>query len=116
MILSMLRLRRQRHGEKHQRKQNHAPERQASNTAIIPAVLRAAHQFLDADPKILDDPVAIGLVEGSSEAEIRAQASDLQQPLKRLARSLFVMRSRFAEDQLAEAVKAGMRHNTSSSG
>ncbi len=85
------------------------PERQASNTAIVTAVLRAAHQILDAHPKILDDPVAIGLVEGSSAAEIRAQESDLQQPLKRLVRSLFVMRSRFAEDQLAEAVKAGVR-------
>lgn len=85
------------------------PERQASNTAIITAVLRAAHQILDAHPKILDDPVAIGLVEGSSTADIRTQESDLQQPLKRLARSLFVMRSRFAEDQLAEAVQAGVR-------
>ncbi len=85
------------------------PERQASKTAIGPAVLRAAHQLLDADPKILQDPLAIGLVEESSEAEIRAQESDLQHPFNRLMRSLFVMRSRFAEDQLAEAIKAGVR-------
>src|SRR5262244_3851139 len=84
-------------------------ERQASKTAIAPAVIRAAHQILDAHPKILDDPVAIGLVEGSSAAEIRAQAPDLQQPLKRLVRSSFVVRSRFAEDQLAEAVRAGVQ-------
>jgi methyltransferase (TIGR00027 family) len=85
------------------------PERQASRTAVITAVIRAAHQILDAHPKILDDPVAIGLVEGSSEADIRAQEPDLQQPLKRLVRSAFVVRSRFVEDQLAEAVTAGVR-------
>jgi methyltransferase (TIGR00027 family) len=83
-------------------------ERQASWTAIYTAIFRAAHQLLDATPKILDDPVAVGLVEGASEADIRAQAADFQQPLQRLARSLFVVRSRFAEDQLAEAVKAGV--------
>jgi O-methyltransferase involved in polyketide biosynthesis len=60
------------------------PERQASTTAIVTAIMRAAHQILDAHPKILDDPVAIGLVEGSSEAAIRAQEPDLQPPLKRL--------------------------------
>jgi methyltransferase (TIGR00027 family) len=53
--------------------------------------------------------VAVGLVEGSSEAEIHAQEPHLQQPLKRLARSVFVVRSRFVEDQLAEAVTAGVR-------
>jgi methyltransferase (TIGR00027 family) len=84
-------------------------ERQSSKVALVPAVIRAAHQILDAHPKILDDPVAIGLVEGSSEAEIRAQEPDLQQPLKRLVRSAFVVRSRFVEDQLAEAVRAGVR-------
>jgi len=84
------------------------PESQVRNTGSIPAVFRAAHQILDAHPKILDDPVAIGLVEGSSEAEIRAQTAKLQQPFQRLARALFVLRSRFTEDQLAEAVKMGV--------
>ena len=84
-------------------------EKQASWTATYTAVLRAAHQILDATPKILDDPVAVGLVEGASEADIRAQAADLQQPLQRLARACLVLRSRFAEDHLAEAVKAGVR-------
>ncbi len=70
----------------HKVKEQNYARKTGSNTAIITAVLRAAHQILDAHPKILDDPVAIGLVEGSSAAEIRAQESDLQQPLKRLAR------------------------------
>jgi len=85
------------------------PESQIRKTGSIPAVFRAAHQILDAHPKILDDPVAIGLVEGSSESEIRVQTAELQQPFQRLARTLFVLRSRFVEDQLAEAVKAGVR-------
>jgi len=75
----------------------------------MPAIFRAAHQILDGHPKILDDPVAIGLVEGASEAAIRAQTADLQQPIARLVRACFVLRSRFAEDQLAAAVKAGVR-------
>jgi methyltransferase (TIGR00027 family) len=85
------------------------PERQPGGTAILPAVLRAAHQLLDDHPKILDDPVAIGLVEGTSAAAIRTQEAELQHPLFRLVRAAFVLRSRFAEDQLASAVTAGVR-------
>lgn len=84
-------------------------ERKASSTAIATAVQRAAHQSLDAEPKILDDPVAIGLVEGSTTTEIQAQRVTLQQPLFQLSRSLFVLRSRFVEDQLAEAATRGVR-------
>ena len=80
-----------------------------SFTAIRPALLRAAHQLLDDDPKILVDPVAVGLVEGSSETELLAQSDDLQQPLLARLRSLFVLRSRFAEDALEEAVNACVR-------
>jgi O-methyltransferase involved in polyketide biosynthesis len=36
----------------------------ASETAIACAVVRAAHQILDDMPKILDDPLSVGLVEG----------------------------------------------------
>lgn len=81
---------------------------QASQTAIGPAILRGAHQVLDAPPRILDDPVAVGLVGGSSEAEILARAGELQQPVAQVLRSLFVLRSRFAEDQLEAAARAGV--------
>ncbi len=80
----------------------------ASRTAMAPAIFRAAHQVLDASPKILDDPVAVGLVEGASVAAIRAAEADHQTPGRRLARALFVLRSRFAEDRLAEAVGPGV--------
>jgi methyltransferase (TIGR00027 family) len=70
------------------------------------AVLRAMHQVLDADPKILDDPLAVGLVEGSSREEILAVAQNLRPPI--WFRTIFVLRSRYAEDSLAEAVANGI--------
>jgi len=36
--------------------------RQASRTAIATAYLRAAHQLLDAPPRVLEDPVAVRLL------------------------------------------------------
>jgi hypothetical protein len=39
---------------------------------IRSAIARAMHQVLDAEPKILDDPLAVGLVEGCSQEEILA--------------------------------------------
>jgi methyltransferase (TIGR00027 family) len=76
-----------------------------SRTAIRAAVLRAAHQLLDDDPKILVDPVAVELVRGL----LPADGGELQSaPLKRL-RAALVLRNRYAEDLLAEASRRGMR-------
>jgi O-methyltransferase involved in polyketide biosynthesis len=44
--------------------------RLASTTMIRTAIRRASHQVLDDNPRILDDPLAVGLVEGSSRDEI----------------------------------------------
>ena len=76
-------------------------------TATTAAVLRAAHQVLDDRDLILDDPVSLGLVDGASEQEIRAQEAKFQQPIALLARSQAVVRSRFVEDELASAAAAG---------
>lgn len=73
---------------------------------IRSAIARAEHQVLDADPKILDDPLAVGLVEGSSREEILAAPPSSRPPS--WFRSLFVMRSRYAEDSLGEAVASGI--------
>jgi methyltransferase (TIGR00027 family) len=78
-------------------------EKTSSFTAVLPAVLRAAHQVLDGSPKILADPVAVGFVDGSSEREIQANAEGLRGHFMTRARATFVLRSRFAEDCLAEA-------------
>jgi methyltransferase (TIGR00027 family) len=84
-------------------------EREASQTAIMTAIFRAAHHVLDGDPKILNDPISIGLVDGSSEGDIRSQAEKWQEPRRARARSRVVVRSRFAEDQLTAAFKDGIR-------
>jgi O-methyltransferase involved in polyketide biosynthesis len=44
--------------------------RDSSSTMILTAIQRAAHQVLDDEPRILDDPIAIGLAEGCSREEI----------------------------------------------
>ena len=84
-------------------------KKKPSQTAIGTSIYRAAHQILDGEPKILNDLISIGLVEGSTEKEIRAQAEELQHPRRAQSRSRNVIRSRFAEDQLAEAFKDGIR-------
>ncbi|MCP4380583.1 MAG: class I SAM-dependent methyltransferase [Hyphomicrobiales bacterium] len=80
-----------------------------SRTAMTATILRAAHQVLDSDDKILHDPLSLGLVPGSSREEILADQRKLQQPVARLARSQAVLRSRFMEDQFAEAVGQGVK-------
>ena len=81
-------------------------QRKASTTMIRTSIMRAMHQVLDADPKILDDPLAVGLVEGSSPEEILAAAPDSRPPP--WFRSIFVLRSRYTEDSLEEAVANGI--------
>src|SRR5262245_44057685 len=80
-----------------------------SDTAIFTALQRAAHQILDDAPRILADPIAVGLPPGSTEEAIRQRAAELQQPLMKVLRSNFVFRSRFAEDSLRQAVSGGVR-------
>jgi methyltransferase (TIGR00027 family) len=74
-----------------------------SRTAQRVAVRRAAHQFLD-DPKVFDDPLAVAIANGESEP-----STDAQQPYSRSLRAFLVVRSRYAEDQLASAVEGGIR-------
>jgi methyltransferase (TIGR00027 family) len=80
---------------------------QPSRTLLGPAVRRAAHQLLDA-PLILEDPVAVGLVPEAGADAIRAALAEHQTEESILLRSLFVLRSRFAEDRLAEAAARGV--------
>lgn len=80
---------------------------QPSKTLLRPAILRAAHQLIDR-PLILDDPLAVGLVPEATEAAITAQIPELGSPHLKLLRSAFVLRSRFAEDCIANAVTRGV--------
>ena len=49
--------------------------RYSSSTMILTAIQRAAHQVLDDEPRILDDPMAVGLTEVCSRKEILAAAN-----------------------------------------
>jgi methyltransferase (TIGR00027 family) len=85
------------------------PLSRASRTAIGAAIHRAAHQIFDAEPRILDDPIAVGLVPETLESVLCSDAARFHQPNERRLRANFVLRSRFAEDHLQGAVKRGVR-------
>ena len=82
---------------------------QASRTAALTATLRAAHQLIDGEPKVLADPIAIGLVDDATPESIEVGRAAFGAPTRRVLRSAVVLRSRFAEDQLALAVQRGVR-------
>jgi methyltransferase (TIGR00027 family) len=81
-------------------------QRKASTTMIASAIFRAMHQVVDGEPKILNDPLAVGLVEGSSREEILAPGPHSEFP--KWFRTIFILRSRYTEDSLAEAVASGI--------
>jgi len=83
-------------------------ERSASSTAVGVAWLRAAHQLLDAEPRILDDPAILPLLGEDAAARVRDGADRFASPGARALRSHVVLRSRFAEDRLAAAVERGV--------
>jgi methyltransferase (TIGR00027 family) len=84
--------------------------RTASRTARGVALLRAAHQLLDAPPRILDDPVILRLIGESGVDEIVSAAERYQDSGPRALRAHVVLRSRYAEDRLSEAVARGVLH------
>ena len=81
--------------------------REASRTALGVAALRAAHRILDAEPWILDDPIAIRLLDPDPATKLH-ESVRLQQPLARALRSHVLLRSRIAEDRLEAAVAEGL--------
>jgi methyltransferase (TIGR00027 family) len=86
-------------------------EERQSATAEGAAIMRALHQSVDEDPKILVDPIAPRLIERDGEFYKGALAAFERLPphLRGRVRSLFVMRSRYAEDCLAESLRDGVR-------
>lgn len=83
-------------------------DRDASRTALRTAYLRAAHQLLDAPPRILEDAVAVALLGPDAERRIRETAGQYGSAERRALRAHVVLRSRFAEDRLAAAVRRGV--------
>ncbi|MFI5178831.1 MAG: class I SAM-dependent methyltransferase [Vicinamibacterales bacterium] len=80
----------------------------ASRTAVGVAALRAAHVLFDAEPRILNDTVAIRLLEPELEDRLRATPAAAAQATAQALRSHVVVRSRYSEDCLAEAVAGGV--------
>lgn len=83
-------------------------EHHSSRTAIGVAIMRAAHQLLEAPPYILDDPVVLALLGPTAEKRIIDTAEKVQAPERRALRSHIVLRSRFAEDRLAASLQRGV--------
>lgn len=80
-------------------------EHQPSRTAQRVAVRRAAHQLWD-HPRVFDDPVALKII-GVDEAENLARSQPSDTAAGQYLRAFITARSRYAEDQLAEAVGRG---------
>jgi methyltransferase (TIGR00027 family) len=81
----------------------------ASRTALGVAVLRAAHQVLDAKPLILDDPIALPLLDADTRAWVGGAPEELQSAPARGLRGHVVTRSRVAEDRLLASLARGVR-------
>jgi methyltransferase (TIGR00027 family) len=71
-------------------------------------MLRAAHQIVDDEPRIVDDPIAVCLVEDADRERIATQRATLLSPELMLPRAAVLLRSRYAEDLLALAVERGV--------
>jgi methyltransferase (TIGR00027 family) len=83
-------------------------ERTPSKTAVGAAALRAVHQMFDAEPKIFEDRVILSLLEPSVLEKIRQHSERYQSPRLLNLRSHILVRSRYIEDQLAEAAAGGV--------
>lgn len=82
--------------------------RASSRTAIWSAIYRAAHCLLDDTPKVLADPFARPFAGFSSDEELLKTLDALAIPDLSRLRTLFALRSRYAEDELATAVQHGI--------
>jgi methyltransferase (TIGR00027 family) len=72
------------------------------------ALLRAAHQVLDDEPKILRDPLAVTLYGANTKKLLQADLERLQSKYLRNARTFAVLRSRYVDDELSGAIDAGI--------
>jgi methyltransferase (TIGR00027 family) len=81
-------------------------EGRPSITALSAAIHRAAHQLLDV-PRVLDDPLALRIIGAKTESALRSNPGRFRK--SRFMRAFIVLRSRYAEDELARAIQRGVR-------
>jgi methyltransferase (TIGR00027 family) len=85
------------------------PEQRASTTAMGVATMRAAHQLIDHEPRILDDTIIVRLLGAEVVQRLERERERCHTSGARWLRAHVVLRSRFAEDRLAEAVNRGVK-------
>jgi methyltransferase (TIGR00027 family) len=68
---------------------------------------RAAHQLVDT-PRVLDDPIALRIIGPAAAAEIQNNLDRENTRMSRAMRAFMAVRSRYAEDGLAQAVERGV--------
>jgi methyltransferase (TIGR00027 family) len=83
-------------------------EHSPSRTALGAALYRAAHQMVDR-PLVLEDSLAVPIVGAAGDAELRAGLARRSRPSAAAMRAFVAVRSRHAEDCLAEAYVRGVR-------
>jgi methyltransferase (TIGR00027 family) len=77
-----------------------------SRTAQRVAIRRAAHQLHDR-PRVLDDPLALRIIGGEAARELQSNPKE-HHAFARAFRAFMAARSRYAEDELASAVRQGV--------
>ena len=95
-------------------------EGKPSATAVISALVRAAHLLWDQPPKIFEDTLALQLSGCESEAALKVQMDRLEAEVARTTNPDFalamrrsvtaavVTRSRYLEDEVGQAVRRGV--------
>src|SRR5882762_1319056 len=78
-----------------------------SRTAERVAIRRAAHQLLD-QPRVLDDPLALRIIGSEAEEALRSNPKE-DHSFSRAFRAFMAARSRYTEDELANAFAHGVR-------
>jgi methyltransferase (TIGR00027 family) len=71
------------------------------------ALRRAAHQLFD-KPPVLDDPIALPIVGEEAAAHLRAESRTHRGRIAGALRAFMAVRSRLAEDELAQALARGV--------
>src|SRR5262245_31609075 len=101
-------------------RENHVEEGRPSATAMLTAMVRAAHLLWDDPPKIFEDTLALRLSGFESDAALKAQldqldaefarstSPDLALISRRSLTAMVVMRSRYVEDEVDKAVAKGV--------
>ena len=79
----------------------------ASRTALSVALRRAAHQIYDS-PVVFNDPIAVSILGATYAEELQRTPLRPDRPFSIALRAFLVARSRYAEDNLKQAVNNGV--------